>query len=190
MDWPLHRWGDFQGLIQLSIALNGTFAVLSTFLGNVKEKSVELTEVHRDYAISIEKTFPTAAIPDKLSSRFDYLIDEFRSVDELYDNLFIAIIRQLCLYLAIIAIFFAIYAAFKFSTHINVLAQYYIVIQLVPFLLGIAYLTWLSGFYLLPKYINRRHLIRQLKVYRSDIEKSVRKLEDEDKAQKQEGAAA
>src|ERR1700730_18380323 len=110
----MHLWGEFQSLIQLSIGLNGAFALLSTYLSNIIQRQIELTEIHFHHAVDLEKSVNLATTvnkqPTSLSTRFSDLIDEFKQVGEIYDNNLIAILRIICTYLAIFSIFISIYA--------------------------------------------------------------------------------
>ena len=163
----MHLWGEFQSLIQLSIGLNGAFALLSTYLSNIIQRQIELTEIHFHHAVDLEKSVNLATTvnkqPTSLSTRFSDLIDEFKQVGEIYDNNLIAILRIICTYLAIFSIFISIYAAYKYVTPINSVVRWYATIQLGPFLIGIIYAAFLSSFSLWPKYAKRQKLLNELR---------------------------
>jgi hypothetical protein len=158
------KWGDFQSLIQLSIALNIAFATLPTFMGNVLQRTVaemdylitraqEAEQVKADGAEEFRRDISTAMI---------FLKGDYLTIQEKFQAFLYRWMREICALTAIISTFLLVISSFCYDAGVPRIVEIMCVLELLPFLVGMSYALYLSVVPLTRLDKRKRGLITQL----------------------------
>lgn len=163
-------WGDFQSLIQLGVALNTAFAIISSYAGRFFQKDLLLITSYIAQAEYYEKDGHENAVD--LISDMDHLRQKIdRSINK-FEIILDGFIKKSCAFISIVSLYLLIYSSYFYNTYIDYLSKTYLIVQYFPFLFGLLYGIYLSGV-IFPNYSNERHkLFLKLKLMEDVIRKS------------------
>ena len=140
-------WGEFQSLIQLSAALNGTFAALGTFLDKDTRREKEIIEkiIEKIDKIDYELIENKSRVSKKLNAktRLILLKGNCNFIERKFNIFIYKILRSLCAALFVTSIVLLIVSSFLYSDIINYLWSTIILLHITPFFIGICYSAYL-----------------------------------------------
>lgn len=150
-------WGEFQSLIQLSIALNGAFAAFSTFfgadIGRYRAKIDHLLD-NDDLIIGHQLSSVTPSMVDqsidaekaRLQGRADLIRLKGRCAESeiTFRSMIHRFFRYICVVACISGISLIVYSSFYFDATISNFWRWISVLHLAPFLLATLYAVVMS----------------------------------------------
>lgn len=120
------HWGDFQSVIQLSIALNAAYAALSSYVGTSLHREQRLLEelIHRLQSIG-KAGQPLAAVlkPNYTAAQLKIeirgLIGESMKIQHSYDAVINRYLRPVCIVASLVGIVLIIVSSFSYNEDIS-----------------------------------------------------------------------
>jgi hypothetical protein len=136
-----HTWGDFQSLIQLSVALNGAFAAFASFFGSGLQKEERL--LHYLLEECGDATLPRVG-ELSFGARVRLLQGERLQFERQFDFFINVVARYSCLVVALIGIVLLVYSSYRYKLPINASEAATCSALLLPFVVGSMYSIYLS----------------------------------------------
>lgn len=132
----MSAWGDYQSVIQLSVALNSAYAALATYLGS-DLRSEQQAIKDANAAVPNEKR------EDKRVALTDlHLLDgKLTHAAQRYETVIDNGIRPACLIASLLGIVLLVVSSVFYSATINATWQFICGALLLPFLVGVGFAT-------------------------------------------------
>ncbi len=125
--FTVQTWGEFQSIIQLSIALNAAFAALSSFIGTSLTREKRLLEelIDRLQSIgvagqSVATVLKPAYSPKTLKIEIRGLVGESVRMQHRYDGLINRYLRPVCIVASLAGLVFIIVSSFLYKDEIGI----------------------------------------------------------------------
>lgn len=140
----MQHWGDFQSVIQLSIALNAAYAALASYLGtNLPNERGLIQEImdaipKAQRATSDIKDTETQPTLSKFTT-LQLLYGKSIEVERRYESIINAIVRPICILSAILGAALLIASSFFYSEEISTTWQVVSSLLILPFIAGAIY---------------------------------------------------
>jgi hypothetical protein len=130
----MSAWGEYQSVIQLSVALNTAYAALATYLGgDLRLEQQAIKEA--DSAVPNEEREAKRAVLIEL-----YLLDgELTQATQRYEAVIDWGIRPVCLVASCVGIVLLIVSSICYGSKIDVAWQLLCGIMLLPFIVGVGF---------------------------------------------------
>lgn len=135
-------WGEFQSLIQLAIALNTAFAIISSYAGKLFQRDTALISSYITQAEFYAQKGDASA--SALILKLDELKQKIEMSVEKFERTLDGPILTSCLLVSFISLFFLFYSSYMYKERIGYAPQAYIFLQYAPFIAGMIYGFWLS----------------------------------------------
>jgi hypothetical protein len=142
------RWGDFQVLIHISIALNTAVAALSDFFGSASREESNRARALANRARELKANDPDHLNHPKYDSIIaDFIILEGRSKDiyEIYPKFIHRYIMPCCIIFTTVSILMLVASSYLYDKPMGYLFQGITLVSMAPFIVGLVEVVLLSA---------------------------------------------
>lgn len=120
------KWGDFQSVIQLSIALNAAYAALSSYIGTSLTREKRLISELLDQLKAVDPAEPTVPLlrpphdPSRLKIELRALIGECVKAERRFEGAINRFLRPVCIAASLIGLVLIVLSSIYYNDEIKI----------------------------------------------------------------------